>query len=87
LEIDKGDSRIGTDKDVSESDISVNNTPLMQLSESLDDAILQNHGHRGRSFHPEYRMRQIHRDVNLPGACIYAYNVRDNVPLQWKKIS
>jgi hypothetical protein len=87
LEVDKGDPRIGTNKNVSESDISVNNAPLMQLLESLNDAILQNHGHRGRSFHPEYRMRQIHRDINLARARIDAYNVRDNVPLQWKKIS
>jgi hypothetical protein len=65
----------------------VDDASLMQLSESPNDAIPQNYGHRGRGFHPEDRMRQLHRDVNLPRPCIYAHNTRDNVPLQWKKIS
>jgi hypothetical protein len=81
LEINKLDPRVCTDKDVSEGDISMNYASLMQLLKSFDDAILQNYGHGGRGFHPEYGMWQVHGYIDLPRAGIYAYNVRDNVSL------
>jgi hypothetical protein len=87
LEVDKGDPRVGTDKDVSESDVPVDDASVMQLSKCPNDTVLQDYGHRGGGFHPEDRMGQLHRDVDLPRPRIYAHNMRNNVPLQWKKIS
>jgi hypothetical protein len=44
LEIDQGDPRVGTESDVSESDVPMDDASFMQLSESINDAVLQTTG-------------------------------------------